>query len=115
MDNPITIKEIFEVYNNEPIGYEMEGFYAVEACRQQPIVFIVKGVSDFGDGAENEEAKEESQKLAAKNAVAFCHYVFSKEGLGGIQRVSNKTSIEVENNQNANFGDIPPACELLIE
>jgi len=98
MDNSKSIKKIFNVYNNEPIGYEMEGFYAVRACREKPIVFLVKGVSDFGDGAETDEVKDANQKLAAKNAVDFCHFVFSKDGLGGIQKQSYKTSIEIEHN-----------------
>ena len=96
-------KEIFKTRDNYPIGYEMEGITVVRACRDKNIsqLIIVKGVSDFGDGTKNKKSKEEQDKdqlFAARNAVSYCHYVFSKDGLGNIQKATYNTPMNVENN-----------------
>ena len=102
LNNYAKKKEIFKTRDNYPIGYEMEGITVVRACRDKNIsqLIIVKGVSDFGDGTKNQDKDKQNkdQIFAAKNAVSFCHYVFSKEGLGDIHKVSYPTSMEVKNN-----------------
>ena len=95
-DHPETTKEIFSIHDNTPVGYEMEGFFAVRACRNENMVFLVKGISDFGDGIQHR--KNEKQKKAAKNAVDFCHYVFSKGKFDGIPKRVYEMPIELENN-----------------
>ena len=83
VDNLEKKKELFALYHNEPIGYEMEGTSLFKVCHSREVGhtewIIVKGVSDFGDGTKGEE-KDKRQKLASQNAVSFCLHTFSREG-----------------------------------
>lgn len=86
VNNPQKKKEIFGLYNNQPVGYEMEGIGAFRVCRNNNIQqwIIIKGISDFGDG----HKKDKYQIKASENAVSLCHYVFSQGGLNDIPKVN---------------------------
>ena len=45
-------KEVFALYDNHPIGYEIKGIENFRACKDRNIqeCIVVKGISDFGDG-----------------------------------------------------------------
>jgi tetratricopeptide (TPR) repeat protein len=83
LDNEDIKKEIFGEFDNNPIGYEMEGISAARACKDKHIseLLVVKGISDLGDGNKKRN-KEENQGKAAKNAVDLCHYIFSNAIFG---------------------------------
>jgi len=85
LNDPKRKKEIFGLYHDNPIGYEMEGISTFQVCRNENIQqwIIVKGISDFGDGSKHDSF----QTVASENAVSLCHYVFSQEGLNHIPKV----------------------------
>lgn len=82
LNNPFKKTNIFALFNNEPIGYEMEGAGVFRACHNAKITewILVKGICDFGDGYKNEN-KQKNQEFAANNAVLLCLYVFSFDGI----------------------------------
>ncbi len=85
LNNPEKKKEIFDAFNGNPKGYEMEGISTVRICRDVNIQewIIVKGISDFGDG----NKRDNYQVIASENAVSLCHHVFSQEGLNSVPKV----------------------------
>jgi tetratricopeptide (TPR) repeat protein/purine-nucleoside phosphorylase len=90
--------QIFGEFNDYPIGYEMEGASAVRACIDEHIteLIIVKGISDLGcdiNADDNDSKKTDYQKIASKNAVDICRYVFSNSDLTGIPKRQNNNSI----------------------
>lgn len=98
-------KELFALYDNESIGYEMEGTSLFKVCHSREIRqtewIIVKGISDFGDGTKGVN-KEKRQKLASKNAVSFCLHVFSREGFDffGASTIHSPDAIQCTYQQN---------------
>lgn len=111
LNDPQKKKEIFGLYHNNPIGYEMEGSSTFKICRNCNIQqwIIIKAISDFGNGTK----KSDEQLTAARNAVSLCHYVFSQDGLNSVPKVfSDSGELEKEQNpegnsviQNIVFGD----------
>ncbi|MDE6055511.1 MAG: hypothetical protein K2G55_17545 [Lachnospiraceae bacterium] len=85
LNDPQKKKEIFELYHNHPVGYEMEGGSTFKICRNSNIQqwIIIKGISDFGDG----KKKSDVQLMAAQNAVSLCYYVFLQDGLNSVPKV----------------------------
>ncbi|NTU85469.1 MAG: hypothetical protein HGA45_39965 [Chloroflexales bacterium] len=65
----------------EAIGGEMEGAGLYAAAQSQRADWIlVKAISDWADGAKG-QAKDESQRLAARNAAEYVFHVLEKGGL----------------------------------
>lgn len=94
---------------DQPIGGEMEaqGIYSV--CRLHGIAewIIVKGICDWGY-QKNTPDKETNQRIAANAAVAYCLYVFSREGVfDSLMQTKSREHIAA-----VSGGEIQPAIHI---
>jgi nucleoside phosphorylase len=76
------LKLLDDFADYRPIGGEMEAQGIYSMCRMHGITewIIVKGICDWGYKKDTPN-KHENQKTAARSAVEYCFYIFSKVGV----------------------------------